>query len=228
MVRGVGRVSSVSSTTSGKYAPKPAAWAYCEDYVPDSETSTLARRAAADLRLAPPSRGAAQVLTFLARVVDARSAVQVGTGTGVAALALLTGMHADGVLTTIDPEPEHQNIARQIITGTGIRPQRLRTIAGAPLTVLPKLSDAAYDLVLIDGDPLEAHECLEQALRLLRPGGVLVLHHALMGGTVAEPTNQSDEAVITREVLQAVHETRALTPVLLPVGDGILAAVKNA
>lgn len=227
MVKGVGRVSSVTSITSGKHAPKPGAWAYCEDYVPDSEAGALARQAAADLRLTPPSRGAAQALTFLARVLDARSVVQVGTGTGVAALALLHGMHVDGVLTTIDPEPEHQNIARQIITGTGIRPQRLRAIAGAPLVVLPKLSDAAYDLVLIDGDPLEAHECLEQALRLLRTGGALVLHHALMGGTVAEPTNQSDEAVITREVLQAINDTPALTSVLLPVGDGVLAAVKN-
>ncbi len=218
---------SPTTASSGTHAPKPAAWAYTEDFVPDTDAGMEARRAGNDLGLASPSRGAAQTLTFLARVIDARSAVQIGTGSGVAALALLEGMSRDGVLTTIDPEAEHQNVARRIVGATGVRPQRLRTIAGAPLMVLPKLSDGAYDLVLIDGDPLESHEHLEQALRLLRHGGLLILHHALMGGTVAEPTNESDEAVITREVLQAVAGIDELTPVLLPVGDGILAAVKD-
>ncbi len=225
---GTGKVTPVSpsAATPGKHAPKPAAWAYTEDYVPDTDIGQAARHAAADLGLISPSRGAAQLLTFLTKVVHAKAVVEIGTGAGVASLALLAGMAPEGILTTIDPEAEYQNTARSLVAKTGVRPQRLRTIAGSPLTVLPKLSDGAYDLVLIDGEPVESHEYLEQALRLLRHGGVLVLHHAMMGGKVADPTNSSDEALIIREVLAAVAEIEELTPILLPVGDGILAAVK--
>jgi len=145
----------------------------------------------------------------------------------VASLALLDGLDPEGILTTIDAESEYQNVTRRIIAGTGIRSQRLRTIAGLALTVLPKLSDGAYDLVLIAGEPLDAHEHLEQAIRLLRHGGVLVLSHAMLGGTVADPTNEEDETLITRDVLEAVSGMEDLTPVFLPVGDGLLAAVKH-
>ena len=124
-------------TSLAKQAPKPATWAYAESYVPEAEAGAAARRAAAELRLSSPSRGAAQALTFLARVLDAKAVVEVGTGTGVAALALFAGMSRDGVLTTIDPEAEHQNIARRIITTTGVRQQRLRTIAGSPSRCSP-------------------------------------------------------------------------------------------
>ncbi len=217
-----------SMSTHTKNAPKPASWAYAEMYVPESEAGAAARTAAADLRLTAPSRGAAQTLTFLAHVIGAKAVVEIGTGTGVAALALLQGMAADGILTTIDPEAEHQNIARRIVLGTGIRPQRLRTIAGSPLTVLPKLTDGAYDLVLVNGDKLEYPEQVEQAIRLLRRGGVLVVHHALLGGAVADQNNDEDETLTVRDVLAAIAEDMAdLTPVLLPVGDGLLAVVKG-
>ena len=220
-------MSPTAAAISGKHAPKPAAWANTADYVPESPAGMAARAAAADLGLVSPSRGAAQTLTFLARVLAAKAVVEIGTGAGVASLALLDGMDPDGILTTIDAEAEYQNVARRIIAGTGIRSQRLRTIAGASLNVLPKLSDGAYDLVLIAGEPLDAHEHLEQAIRLLRHGGVLVLTHAMLGGTVADPTNEEDETLITRDVLEAVAGMEDLTPVFLPVGDGILAAVKH-
>ncbi len=217
-----------TSTNTAKHAPKPATWAYAESYVPEGEAGAAARKAATELRLPVPSRGAAQALTFLARVVSAKAVVEIGTGTGVGALALLAGMARDGILTSIDPEAEHQNIARRIVLGTGIRPQRLRTIAGAALSVLPKLTDGAYDLVLVNGDKLEYPELVEQALRLLRHGGVLVVHHALLGGAVADPGNDDDETLTVRDVLAAVADDMAdLTPVLLPVGDGLLAIVKG-
>jgi predicted O-methyltransferase YrrM len=220
----------VTSTSNHptRQAPKPATWAYAESFVPESGAGQAARTAASELRLTVPTRGAAQVLTFLARVINAKAVVEIGTGTGVGALALLAGMAPDGVLTTIDPEAEHQNIARKVVAQTGVRPQRLRTIAGSPLSVLPKLTDGAYDLVLVNGDRLEYPEHVEQALRLLRHGGILIVHHALLGGAVADPSDEADETLTVRDVLAAVTEDLTdLTPVLLPVGDGVLAVVKG-
>ncbi len=215
------------STGAAAQAPRPASWAFAETFTPETEAGRAARKAAAELHLESPSRGVAQALTFLARLVDAKAVVEIGTGTGVASLALLVGMAPDGVLTTIDTEAEHQNIARRIVTGTGVRPQRLRTIAGSPLTVLPKLSDEAYDLVLVNGERLECPEHVEQALRLLRPGGLLAVHHTLLGDAVADDDNDDDETVVMRDLLAAVAEMGTLTPALLPTGDGLLVAVKG-
>ncbi|QIK73942.1 methyltransferase domain-containing protein [Propioniciclava coleopterorum] len=169
------------------------------------------------------SPGTAALLTFLARTIDARTAVEIGTGAGVSSLALLDGM-PDGTLTSIDTEPEHQSAARRVLTDAGIPARRARLIAGAALQVLPKLSDAAYDLVLVDADPLEAVEYVEQSLRLLRPGGLLVISHALSAGRVADAGNEDDDTVIMRETLAAVADSSDLSPVLLPVGDGVLVA----
>ncbi|MCW5951179.1 MAG: methyltransferase, partial [Propionibacteriaceae bacterium] len=62
--------------------------------------------------------------------------------------------------------------------------------------------------------------------RLLRPGGVLILHHALWQGLVADPDNSDDEPLIVREALDAVRDLEEFTAALLPVGDGLLVATK--
>ena len=205
-------------------ARNAASWAYAETFVPASEHEVKARRASADLGLVPVSEGTASALTFLAHTIHAHAAVEIGTGAGVSSLALLTGMTPDGVLTSIDLESEHQAAARRVLAEAGIAPRRARLIAGAALTVLPKLSDGAYDLVFVDGDPLEYVEYVDQAARLLRPGGLLVLDHAFADGGTADPSNEDDQTVIVREALTAVQELEAFTAVLLPVGDGLLVA----
>ena len=93
--------------------------------------------------------------------------------------------------------------------------------------MLPKLRDGAYDMVFVNGDKLEYVEYVAQALRLLRHGGVVVLNDALWKNLVADADNEDDETVIIREALAAVAETEEFTSVLLPVGDGLLAAIKE-
>ena len=144
----------------------------------------LARAASRQLALTPASQGVTSALTFFARLISARAVVEIGTGAGVSGLALLRGMASDGILTSIDLETEHQVAARQIFAAEGVPPRRARLIAGSALNVLPKLTDGAYDIVYVDGDPLEYVEYVAQAQRLLRRGGLLVLHHALWQGLV--------------------------------------------
>ncbi len=201
--------------------------AFADEYVTASPAAAAARAAATERGADPVSPAAAATLTFLARVINARHVVEVGTGTGVSAVALLEGMTSDGVLTSIDNEAELQLVAREVLNDAGIPRPRARLIAGEALVVLPKLTDTAYDLVFVDGDPLEYVEYVAQASRLLRPGGLLVLHHALWQGMVADPENSDDEPLIVREALDAVHELDEFTAALLPVGDGLLVAVKG-
>ena len=154
--------------------------------------------------------------------------VEIGTGTGVSGVWLLRGMRADGILTTVDLEPEHQRAARETFAEAGIATNRTRVISGRALDVLPRLTDGAYDLVLCDGDKKEYATYLDQALRLLRPGGVVVFDNALWHDRVADPAQRDETTTAVRELGRAVRDDERLVSCLLPVGDGLLCAHKRA
>lgn len=213
--------------TSLKAAPKPGSWAFAEDYVDESDLAAEARQKARELGVAPIGRGSAAALTFLAAVVQAKAVVEVGTGSGVSGLALFAGMQPDGVLTSVDIEAENQQAARTAFLAVGIPTQRFRLIAGPALSVLPRLSDGGYDMVFIDADKAEYAEYVEQGLRLLRRGGVLAVDNALWHDRTADGSNIDSETEAIRNALSAVKDNEDLVPALLPVGDGLLVAVKR-
>lgn len=166
------------------------------------------------------------MLRFLVALLDARSVVEVGTGIGTSGVWLLRGMRRDGVLTTVDPEAEHQRLARQAYLEAGFASQRFRTITGAALDVLPRLTDGHYDLVCCDGDKQEYGEYFTEALRLLRSGGVVAFDNALWKDRVADPAQRDPETVAIRDLTKRVREDERVLPLLLPVGDGLLIARK--
>jgi len=197
-----------------------------ESFVYMPESVRLAREAAQDRGVDVPSNGACAALAFLARVIDAKTVVQVGVDTGVSGLALFNGMSDAGVLTVIDLDFEMLGEARRAFTEAGIASHRYRLIAGVARNVMQKLSDGAYDLVVVGGDKLQYVEYVAQAARLLRPGGMLVLADALWRNMVADPRCDDDEAFIIREALQVVQTDEAFTSLIVPLGEGLLVAVK--
>lgn len=204
---------------------KPATWAYAESFVVESEILERARGRAAELGCTPVPAGTGAALRLLAATLAAHSVVEIGTGTGVSGLWLLQGMSPEGVLTTIDIEPEHQRAARTAFAEAGIASNRTRVISGRALDVLPRLTDGAYDLVFCDADELEHDGYLEQALRLLRPGGAVVFEGALWHDRVADPAQRDETTTAVRELGKRVRDDERLLPTLLPVGDGLLVAV---
>ncbi len=205
---------------------KPTSWSYAEEHVTEDEVLANARGRAEEVGVVPIGSGGGAALRFLAAVLDARAVVEIGTGTGVSGLWLLRGMRPDGVLTTVDIEAEHQRLARESFTEAGVANQRVRTISGAALDVLPRLTDGHYDLVFCDGDKAEYGAYLNEALRLLRPGGVVAFDNALWHDRVADPAQRDEDTVAIRELGRTVAERDDLVSVLLPVGDGLLAAKK--
>lgn len=149
---------------------------------------------------------------------------EIGTGAGVSGLWLLRGLTADGVLTSVDREAEHQRLAREIFTDAGIAPQRFRLITGSALDVVPRLNSDGYDLVFIDGDKTEYSEYLTEAKRLVRPGGLIAFDNALWHDRVADPTQRDPDTTAIRAVLHEVANDDDLLPLLLPTGDGLLVA----
>ena len=202
--------------------------AFVEKWVEEDEPLQTARQTAAELGTCVPiGSGTGAALRFLAAAIDAKAVVEVGTGAGTSGIWLLRGMRPDGVLTTVDIEGEHQRLAKQAYAAAGIPSTRYRLINGQAGDVLPRLTDGAYDLVFVDADKTGYVDYLEQAVRLLRPGGVVAFDNALRADQVADPTVRDVATVTVREVVRSVHDNEQLVPALLPVGDGLLVAVKR-
>jgi predicted O-methyltransferase YrrM len=207
-------------------APDPVR-SFVDGYLAEDDVLLSARDQARLLGTTPVGAAAGATLSFLAATIGARAVVEVGTGTGVSGLWLLRGMAADGVLTSIDVDPESQRAARTAFLAAGYGPSRLRLINGMGLEVLPRLTDAAYDLVFVDALPVEYPRHLDEAVRLLRPGGLVVIDDVLRGGRVGDATATDPATVALREVARQVREDDRLVPVLLPVGDGLLCALRR-
>jgi predicted O-methyltransferase YrrM len=198
---------------------------YVETFLVEDPPLVAARARAGELGCVPIGPGGGAALRFLATTVEARAVVEIGTGTGVSGLWLLRGMRPDGVLTTVDIEPEHQRAARQTFADAGIPAGRARLINGAALEVLPRLTDGGYDLVFCDAVKTEYADYLTEALRLLHPGGVVAFDNALWHDRVADPSARDPDTVAIRDLGRTIRDDERLVPVLLPVGDGLLAAV---
>ncbi|GAA4559921.1 O-methyltransferase [Pseudonocardia xishanensis] len=141
------------------------------------------------------------LLRFLAATTCARAVVEIGTGSGETGLQLLSGMavsSAHGTLTTIDVDPELQRGARRAFLDAGYSPGRFRLINGLASEVLPRLTDGGYDLVVAHSAD---EDYLAEAVRLLRPGGVV----ALAGGTVGEDDEQWVSTVLADGTLLATR-----------------------
>jgi predicted O-methyltransferase YrrM len=202
--------------------------AYVEEYLPEDEPLQAARHSAALVGgAAPVSPAVGATLRFIAAALSARAVVEIGTGCGTSGIWLLRGMRKDAVLTSVDVEPEHQRLARTAFTEAGFASNRYRLISGKAADVLPRLADGAYDLVFCDADKQEYPGYLAAALRLLRPGGVVAFDNALWSGRVADPGRTDPETSAIREVAELVRQDERLVPLLLPVGDGLLAAVNR-
>ncbi|MFC5749405.1 O-methyltransferase [Actinomadura rugatobispora] len=198
-----------------------------EEFVPEDEPLLNARRRGEEVGAAPIGPGGGAALRFLASLIGARTVVEVGSGCGVSGIWLMRGMARDAVLTSVDVEPEHQRLAKHAYAEAGLGASRTRMITGRALEVLPRLTDGAYDMVFCDALKSEYPEYLTAALRLLRPGGVVAFDNALWHHRVADPSQRDPDTRAIREVNTMIREDERLVPLLLPVGDGLLCAVKR-
>jgi predicted O-methyltransferase YrrM len=188
---------------------------------------TAAAQRGAELGATPVSAGAGAILRLLAAAIDAHNVVEIGTGCGVSAIWLLRGMHPDGVLTSIDVEAEQQRLARQAFVEAGFVPTRSRLICGAALDVVPRLTDGAYDLVFCDAAPMELPDYLREAMRLLRQGGLVIFYNALGNGHVPDSAQRDPDTIAIRDIGKVVRDDQRLVSALIPVGEGLLMAVKR-
>lgn len=201
------------------------AWTFADTWVEEGEALRRARDRSEDLGVEPVSPAAAATLRLLAAAISAQAIVEVGTGAGVSGAALLAGMTHGGVLTSIDVEAEGQRAARETFTDLGHSPSRSRLIAGRALDVLPRMSDGAYDLVVVDGDRAEYPAIVTQAKRLLRIGGLVVLCGMLGPTGMADPSQRDVDTTALRDAAGMIENDDDWVPALMTVGSGLLVAL---
>jgi predicted O-methyltransferase YrrM len=199
--------------------------AFAEQYVREDIFMQQARNNAQELGTLDPSPAVGGLMKFLVETLGAKSIVEVGTGSGVSGLWLFAGAPRDAVLTSIDTEREHAASARQVFEESGVSTQRFRLITGIIMEVVGKLADNNYDLVIIR-PAADLMDLIHEAHRLLRPGGILCVDHALSGGKVADPTQRDFESISRRDGIRAVKEDSRWSSTILPLGSGVLLATK--
>jgi predicted O-methyltransferase YrrM len=204
-----------------------ASLSYAESYLPEDDILVAARERAAELGCVPIGAGGGAALRVLATATGATNVLEVGTGAGVSGLYLMGGMVETGQFVSIDIESENQRAAKETFTEAGIAATRYRLINGSAPDVLPRMRDAAYDLVFIDADKSAYSIYYEQALRMLRPGGVMAFDNALWHDRVADSAQRDADTVALRELGRTIRDDTRLVAALLPVGDGLLIAAKH-
>jgi len=205
---------------------KQLSWSYAEGFVIEPEVVRDARQHSHELGVEAVSPAVGAQLAVLAAAARATSILELGTGAGVSGLWLLTGA-PDAVLTSIDQELDHQDSARASFARAGIPAARVRLITGRALDVLPRMNDDAYDLVLVDADPGSLLGYVEHALRIARPGGLVLVAHALWHDRVPDPVQRDGAVTDYRALLASVAESSAKLASLSPLGDGLLQLVKK-
>ncbi|MBG6057322.1 O-methyltransferase [Cryobacterium sp. PH31-AA6] len=200
-------------------------WKFSDDSVVESDAVARARQQSLELGIDAISPAVGAQSAVIAAATGARSILEVGTGAGVSGIWLLTGAPG-ATLTSIDTEVDHQQHARASFAEAGIRSNRVRLITGKAAEVLPRMNENSYDIVFVDADPQSVIEYVEHGLRLARPGGTVLVAHALWRGRVANPAQRDDVATGFRTLLAEIAGSTAVISALSPVGDGLLQITK--
>ena len=179
-----------------------------------------ARGRAAAGGMPPVSADSGAFLRLAARWVGAQAAVEIGSGAGYSGVWIARGLAPKGILTTIELDPEHQRLAKETYEEAGFSSQ-VRSILGRALDVLPRLTDRGYDLAFLDAVKVEYPEYLEHALRLVRPGGVILADNVLWSGRVADPKVTDPATQGLRAYARLIASDDRLDSVILTIGDGL-------
>lgn len=200
-------------------------WKFANDLVDEGDVITKARAQSLELGIDPiePAVGAQAAVVVAA--TGAGSILEIGTGVGVSGLWLMRG-GTGAMLTSIDSELDHQQHARMAFTDARVPATRVRLITGRAIEVLPRMNENAYDVVFVDADPGSVIEYVEHALRLARPGGTVLVAHALWKGRVADPTQRDAITSGFRSLVTEIAASPAVVSALSPVSDGLLQLTK--
>jgi predicted O-methyltransferase YrrM len=161
-------------------------------------------------------------LTFLVRLIGARRILELGTFTGYSALAMALALPEDGKVTTCDLSESWTAMGRASWRKAGVD-SNIEVKIGPAVGTLDRLEreGSVFDFVFVDADKEAYDVYYETALRLVRPGGLIVFDNMLRRGRVADPKETDPDSLAIRALNAKIATDERIDRVLLPVGDGM-------
>src|SRR5262245_29040849 len=163
-------------------------------------------------------------LALLARLIGARRTLEIGTFTGYSALAMALALPADGRIVACDISEEWVGIGRPFWKRAGVE-QKIDVRFGPAIDSIRQLerdgAAASFDLSFIDADKENMDDYYEVSLRLVRPGGLIVLDNMLQAGRVIDPDNNDLRTNVVRDLNTKIAADERVDRVLVPIGDGM-------
>jgi predicted O-methyltransferase YrrM len=173
-----------------------------------------------------PEQGA--FMAMLVRLMGAGRILEIGTFTGYSSTAMALALPTDGRITCCDVSREWTDIARQAWTDAGVADRVELRLAPATET-LATLDDDSFDLAFIDADKPNYDAYYEGCLRVVRPGGLILIDNVLWSGDVADPAVEGDNVRAIRALNEKIAADERVDHVLLPIADGVtMARVREA
>jgi caffeoyl-CoA O-methyltransferase len=188
-----------------------------------------ALREAADREGLPPisiSAVTGRLLQILLSAVRAERVLEVGTLGGYSAIWMARGLPPSGRLVTIEVDERHAEFARRYFVRAGLD-DRIDLRIGRALDVLPAFDGEQFDAIFLDADKEPLPTYFDWAVRLLRPGGLLIADNALWGGRVLDPDTADEGTRGVREFNRRMASDDRVRGTIVPVGDGLAVAVVN-
>jgi len=200
-----------------------------EAFLPEDDVVMVARRLAADVGLTPISPSTGATLSMLAAATSARAAIEIGDpgyrrGRPVVCYG---AVRTDGVLTTIDIDAEHQRVARRIFAEAGYAASRTRVITGQRARRAAPARGRCLRSSRPGRRPFRLRRMRQRGTALAASGWeVLALNGVLAGGRIADTAMRDPQTVALRDLVRSFRDNDYWRPALLPVGDGLLCAVR--
>jgi caffeoyl-CoA O-methyltransferase len=169
----------------------------------------------------------AALITVLVRAIGARRAIEVGTFLGYGALSIARGLPDDGQLICCELEQEYADRAREHLQAAGLEDRVEFRVGPAAETLEAIEEDGAFDFAFIDADKLGYPNYVRECLRLLRPGGLIMLDNVLLSGRVLDPTPEDDSAQVMHELNDRLLRDDRVEVAMVAVADGITLAFKR-
>lgn len=212
-------------------------WAEVDSYVVDTLVGAegapaLAANADAGLPAIDVSPPQGKLLNLLARTAGARRVLEIGTLGGYSTEWLARAVGPEGQVVTLEFEPRHAKVARENLDRAGVG-DWVEIRVGAALETLPGVAEDVtepFDLVFIDADKVNNANYVQWALRLTRPGAVIIVDNVVRGGALADEHTEDPNARASRELVELLAAEPSLdATVIQTVGskgwDGFAYAV---
>jgi len=186
-----------------------------------------ALREEADRTGLPPisiSADEGRLLQVLLTASNARRVLEVGTLGGYSAICMARALPPGGKLLSIDIEEAHATFARRYVARAGLS-DRIEVRVGRALDLLPSLDGERFDAMFLDADKEPLPTYFEWALRLVRPGGLIIGDNALWGGKVYSGEASDEKTRAVREFNRRMASDPRVLGIIVPTHDGVAVAV---